>query len=92
METPIIATGAAALGLYMYLKGRTAASVALTDGGISPPASIEAWRHVEHAPNTWTETLYYFKEVFRREPKRFSTFSISQKPYYLKLFHQVHVL
>ena len=65
--TPLVATGAAALGLYMYYKGRNATNSALTDGGLSPPIPVEAWRHddVSHPPSTWGEALLYLKEAFR---------------------------
>jgi hypothetical protein len=64
--TPVVAVSAA-LGLYLYWRGRSVANAALTDGGISPPIQMEAWRNddVSHPPSSWTDTLRYLQETFR---------------------------
>lgn len=61
--TPLIGAAAVA-AIYYYLKGRAGSTqeAALTQGGQVTP---EVWRNVEHAPNTWSETLHFFKEVCR---------------------------
>ena len=67
--TPVLAA-TAALGLYMYIKGRAASNLALTEGGLSPPIQVEAWRHddVSHPPSTFAEAFQYLKEAFRWVP------------------------
>lgn len=68
MSTPVIAASAAAFGLYVYLRQRAngeQGSLADVGRADSAAGTAEAWRHVEHPPNTWTEALYYLKEVCR---------------------------
>ena len=71
--TPVVAVSAA-LGLYLYLKGRSATNAALTEGGLSPPIQVEAWRNddVSHPPSSWADTLRYLKEAFRCDPQPLS--------------------
>lgn len=59
MATGVVTAGAAAVALYLYLKQRPYC------GGGPDDELIPACRDVEHPPNTWTESLYYFKEVLR---------------------------
>lgn len=59
MSTGIVAASAAAAALYYYWKNKG------LENGVTAPAAVEAYRTVEHAPNSWTEALSHVKEVFR---------------------------
>lgn len=59
MSSGIVAASAAAVALYYYLKQKSGADSS------TAPAPVEAYRNVEHAPNSWAEALSHVKEVFR---------------------------
>eukprot|EP00798_Chlamydomonas_sp_ICE-L_P018827 gene18827-25373_t len=68
MTTPVIATAGAAIALYVYLMGKPEennANATLDPSMVAPSVQLDACRNVDGPPNTWSEALYYFKEVFR---------------------------
>lgn len=62
MSTPIVATGAAALGFYVWLRRWQQCGYA---GVLDLPLPVETHARTEQPPNTWSETLYLFKEALR---------------------------
>jgi hypothetical protein len=57
MATPFLAATAAAFGLYVYMRRASD----------TPQLS-----NVDHPPDTWSEAIYYAKEVFRCDPRPLS--------------------
>eukprot|EP00882_Tetradesmus_deserticola_P015060 GHRQ01016032.1.p1 GENE.GHRQ01016032.1~~GHRQ01016032.1.p1 ORF type:complete len:240 (+),score=88.82 GHRQ01016032.1:354-1073(+) len=62
MATPVIAAGAGALGFYMWLRQWQQCGYA---GVHDLPLLPETHARTEEPPNTWSETLYLFKEAMR---------------------------
>ncbi|WIA22227.1 hypothetical protein OEZ85_004555 [Tetradesmus obliquus] len=62
MSTPVIAAGAGALGFYMWLRQWQQCGYA---GVQDLPLLPETHARTEAPPNTWSETLYLFKEAVR---------------------------
>lgn len=58
MATAVTVLGAAGLAAYVYMKDRN-----LGPADFDLPESPHI--RVEHAPNTWAESLHVFKEVVR---------------------------
>lgn len=69
----VVATSAAALALYFYIKQKVTCGV---NAETLVPAPIEAYRNVEHPPNTWIEAIDYVKEVFRYLARSWGVISI----------------
>jgi hypothetical protein len=62
MATPVVAAGAAALGFAVYIRRWQQCGF----GGASElPLPIETHARTEHAPTTWAETVYLFREALR---------------------------
>lgn len=61
MSTPFVATGAAALGFYVWLRRWQQCGYA----GADLPVPLETHARTEQPPTTWYETLYLFKEALR---------------------------
>ncbi|GFR41943.1 hypothetical protein Agub_g2737, partial [Astrephomene gubernaculifera] len=62
MSTGVVAAGAAAVALYVYIKQK-----AFQDGSaMEPVLPVEVTRNApDHAPSNWGEALYHVKEVLR---------------------------
>jgi hypothetical protein len=62
MSTPVVAVGAAAVGFYMYVRRWQQCGFG---GVLDLPVPIETHARTEHAPTTWAETVYLFREALR---------------------------
>jgi hypothetical protein len=62
MATPLMATGAAALGFFVWLRKSQQCGHA---GVLELPLPAETHARTEQPPASWTETLYLFREGLR---------------------------
>lgn len=61
MSTPTVAAAAAALGFFLYIRRWQQCGF----GGVELPVPVETHSRTEHAPTTWAETVYLFREALR---------------------------
>jgi hypothetical protein len=70
MATPVIAAGATAFGLYVYVRQWQACGYSgVRDLSAGPDPLTATHALTEQPPQTWSETIYLFKEALRYNVK-----------------------